>query len=174
MMLPILISVSVAPMSYFFCASAELPVAASNARAAEKAPNRKWIAGILISLGSRWNVSWFLDLERLAAVGSIEYLSPVPGNKKPPRRGRGGPVFSRMPGRTARGAEYFKAFSSEVGTGSHSNPACADCVDLSAVENASKQKARATRPGDSRCRAPPAGTADWRDRARSCAAGGWI
>ena len=31
---------------------------------------------------------------------------------------------------------------------------------------------RATRPGDSRCRAPPAGTADWRDRARSCAAGG--
>ena len=24
-------------------------------------------------------------------------------------------------------------------------------------------------PGDSRCRAPPAGTADWRDRARSCA-----
>src|SRR5271169_7097145 len=32
-----------------------------------------------------------------------------------------------------------KAFSSEVGTGSHSNQAYADCVDLSAVENASKQ-----------------------------------
>jgi hypothetical protein len=32
------------------------------------------------------------------------------------------------------------AFSSEVGTGSHSNQVYADCVDLSAVENASKQK----------------------------------
>jgi hypothetical protein len=32
MMLPILISVSVAPMSYFFCASAPLLVAASIAR----------------------------------------------------------------------------------------------------------------------------------------------
>jgi hypothetical protein len=50
MMFPILISVSVAPVSYFFCASAPLLVAASTARAAEKAPNRKWIAGILISL----------------------------------------------------------------------------------------------------------------------------
>ncbi len=32
-----------------------------------------------------------------------------------------------------------KAFSSEVGTGSHSNQVYADCVDLSAVENASRQ-----------------------------------
>jgi ribonuclease P protein component len=37
-----------------------------------------------------------------------------------------------------------KAFSSEVGTGSHSNQVYADCVDLSAVENASKRKARAS------------------------------
>src|SRR3954471_4830953 len=36
----------------------------------------------------------------------------------------------------------FIAFSSEVGTGSHSNQVYADCVDLSAVENASKQKLR--------------------------------
>jgi len=35
MMLPILISVSVAPISYFFYASAPLLVAASSARAAE-------------------------------------------------------------------------------------------------------------------------------------------
>jgi hypothetical protein len=82
-MLPIFISVSVAPVSYFFCASAPLLVAASNARAAEKAPNRKLIAGIFISLGPRWNVS-FIDLEHLAAVGGIEYLSVAPGNKKPP------------------------------------------------------------------------------------------
>jgi protein ImuB len=32
-----------------------------------------------------------------------------------------------------------KAFSSEVGTGSHSNQVYADCVDLSAVENASRK-----------------------------------
>src|SRR5215813_11424316 len=58
MMLPILISVSVAPTSYFFCASAPLDVAAAIARAAEKAASRKW-TGILISLG--WlNVSIFL------------------------------------------------------------------------------------------------------------------
>jgi hypothetical protein len=31
-----------------------------------------------------------------------------------------------------------------VGTGSHSNQVYADCVDLSAVENASKRKARAS------------------------------
>jgi protein ImuB len=36
-----------------------------------------------------------------------------------------------------------KAFSSEAGTGSHSNQVYADCVDLSAVENASKHN-----PGD--------------------------
>ena len=49
-MLPILISVSVAPVSYFFCAKEGLLVAASSARAAEKAPSRNWIVGILISL----------------------------------------------------------------------------------------------------------------------------
>ena len=36
-----------------------------------------------------------------------------------------------------------RAFSSEVDAGSHSNQVYADCVDLSAVENASKQKIRA-------------------------------
>ena len=36
-----------APVSYFFCASAPLLVAASNARAAEKAPKRKSMASIV-------------------------------------------------------------------------------------------------------------------------------
>ena len=45
-MLPILISVSVAPVSYFFCASAPLLDTASIATAAEKAPNRNWLKGI--------------------------------------------------------------------------------------------------------------------------------
>jgi hypothetical protein len=41
------------------------------------------------------------------------------------------------------GCAPAKASSSEVGSGSHSNQACPDCVDLSAVENGSKQKSRA-------------------------------
>ena len=43
-------------------------------------------------------------------------------------------------GRSRRGGKgsNARAFSSEVDAGSHSNQACADCVDLSAVENASK------------------------------------
>jgi hypothetical protein len=45
MMLPILISVSVAPVSYFFCASAL--DALSRTTAAEKAASRKWSAGIV-------------------------------------------------------------------------------------------------------------------------------
>jgi len=41
--------------------------------------------------------------------------------------------------RQSSNAAPAKAFSSEAGTGSHSNQVYADCVDLSAVENASKQ-----------------------------------
>jgi hypothetical protein len=41
MMLPILISVSVTPGSYFFWASALLPLAASKKRAVENAANRR-------------------------------------------------------------------------------------------------------------------------------------
>jgi hypothetical protein len=37
-----------------------------------------------------------------------------------------------------------KAFSSEVGNGSHSNQACADCVDPPAAENAAKRESRAS------------------------------
>src|ERR1700730_8382443 len=82
-MLPILISVSVAPVSYFFCASAPLLVAASTARAAEKAPNRNWIAGILISLGL---VEWvnFLIGSAFWLLPTFNTLSRVPSKKKPP------------------------------------------------------------------------------------------
>src|SRR5882757_11184824 len=74
MMLPILISVSVAPVSYFFCARAWPPVAASNARAAERAPSRKWIAGILVSLdhGGIGRFSWnWGAFGRLAAFNTF-------------------------------------------------------------------------------------------------------
>src|SRR5829696_4606745 len=90
MMLPILISVSVAPVSYFFCANAPLLVAASSARAAAKAPSRKLITGILISLGSRWMCHLLFVWSAWRLLGGIEYLSVPSSNKKPPRRRRGG------------------------------------------------------------------------------------
>src|SRR5258706_3886584 len=97
MMLPILISVSVAPTSYFFCASVPLLVAASIARAAERAPNRNWIAGILISLISVECVNFF-DWERFSAPARIEYPPQVSIKKKPPATGSQGASFSRTIG----------------------------------------------------------------------------
>src|SRR5437867_6472993 len=106
MMLPILISVSVAPTSYFFCAKEGLLVTSSSARAAEKAPSRKLMTGILISLGSRLIVLFLVDWTHLSAPAGIEYLSLSASNKKPPRRGRGGLAFSRTVRADARPAEY--------------------------------------------------------------------
>jgi len=40
------------------------------------------------------DVSFFLDLERLAAPGGIEYLSAAPSNKKPPAMMSRGAVIS--------------------------------------------------------------------------------
>src|SRR6185437_9215499 len=95
MMLPILISVSVAPTSYFFCASAPLEVTARIARAAEKAPNRIWIAGILISLDLVRICVAFFDLERFPAPAAIEYPPAESGNKKPLATVSRGVSFSR-------------------------------------------------------------------------------
>src|SRR5712664_2707705 len=94
MMLPILISVSVAPVSYFFCASAPLQVTASRAMAAEKAPNRNWIAGMWVSLVSVERVV-FLIWKRFSAPGRIEYLLQVPIKEKPRATGSQGALFSR-------------------------------------------------------------------------------
>src|SRR4051794_16517202 len=94
MMLPILISVSVAPTSYFFCARAPVLEAASIARAAEKAPNRNWIAGI-------WNSLMWLNASFLseALFGPWRHSIPSQGNhqQKAPRRGsrRGGYLVER-------------------------------------------------------------------------------
>src|SRR5579863_2725770 len=87
MMLPILISVSVAPTSYCFCASAVVEVAARIVRAAEKNPRRKRMAGILTSLVDCVASSYW---KRLLAPARIQYPSEIPGNKKPPanRSGR--------------------------------------------------------------------------------------
>src|SRR6185369_2429338 len=90
MMLPILISVSVAPVSYFFCANALLLVAASSARAAARAPSRKLIMGILISLGSRWMCHLLFDWSAWRLLVALNTLQPRPATKSPPRRRRGG------------------------------------------------------------------------------------
>src|SRR6185312_12418691 len=94
MMLPILISVSVAPVSYFFWARALLLVAASIARAAEKAPNRNWIAGILISLDRGWCVI-FWSGSTLRPLPALNTFHRGPARKRPPATGSLGASFSR-------------------------------------------------------------------------------
>src|SRR5438093_13046093 len=89
MMLPILISVSVAPVSYFFCASAPPLVTASKAMAAEKAPNRNWIAGMWISLVSVERVL-FLFGTAFRLLPALNTFSRCPSRKSPQRRGRRG------------------------------------------------------------------------------------
>src|SRR6202049_1865290 len=93
-MLPILISVSEAPVSYCFCADAVVLAKAAIARAAEKAPNRKWIAGMSTSLVSVECVNFF-DWERFSAPRRIQYLPQEPFNKKPPATASQGASFSR-------------------------------------------------------------------------------
>src|SRR5215216_6046633 len=100
MMLPILISVSLAPVSYFFCANAPLLVAASSARAAATAPSRKLIMGILISLGSRWMCHLLFDWSAWRLLGDIEYLSAGSSNKKPPATASREAIFSLIPRET--------------------------------------------------------------------------
>src|ERR1700681_4429877 len=98
MMLPILISVSVAPMSYFFWARDVPLVAASIARAAEKAPNRKWIAGILISLDhdGMCHVCWIWSA--LRPLATLNTFRSFPATESPPRQRRGGLVPGRPVG----------------------------------------------------------------------------
>src|SRR5438132_3367467 len=103
MMLPILISVSVAPVSYFFCANAPLLVAASSARAAAKAPSRRLIADILISLGSRWMCHLLFVWSAWRLLADIEYLSAPSSNKKPSATASRGAIFSLILGKLPPG-----------------------------------------------------------------------
>jgi hypothetical protein len=95
-----LISVSVAPESYFFCASAPLLDAASIMNAAEA------IANLLKATGIS-NLPWwicvsvmffFVDLETLHDAGGIEYYLAIAIKKKPLRNRRRGCFFSSQPG----------------------------------------------------------------------------
>src|SRR5260370_38851985 len=92
MMWPFLIWVSVAPVSYFFCASAPLLVTASKAMAAEKAPNRNWIAGMCVSLVSVERIL-FLMGSACWPLPAFNTFSGSPSRKSPLRRGRRGPYL---------------------------------------------------------------------------------
>src|SRR4051794_37995203 len=87
MMLPILISVSVAPVSYFFCAEAAVDKVAASRRAAEKAPNRTCIAGILISLEQVFECVACSCLGALVARRSSAHSIPFPCRQQEKRRG---------------------------------------------------------------------------------------
>src|SRR3982074_2104507 len=99
MMLPILISVSVAPVSYFFCASAPLADAASTRKAAEKVASRRWVAGI-VDLPESFECVTFFDRERFPALGP--HSIPFAGRqqeKAPCDLGRRGLLIFRVSGR---------------------------------------------------------------------------
>src|ERR1043165_4596683 len=106
MMLPILISVSVAPVSYFFCASAPLQDAASKTRAAERAAGRSLNAGMLGSPSCE-NVSLFLIGSAWRLVGApLNTFRPPPARQSPLRPLSEGafPASEQRP--KDRGTEY--------------------------------------------------------------------
>src|SRR4051794_22577944 len=98
MMLPILISVSLAPLSYFFCASAPLQEAASTTRAAERTAGRS--LGASIGGSPRWgDVSQVRSRALGGSWGGIEYLPPAASKKKPPATFVAGGCFTSPEGR---------------------------------------------------------------------------
>src|SRR5437868_6903015 len=97
MMLPILISVSVAPVSYFFCAST-LPLEAANTtNAAEAMASLRVVTGIpgLPFLGCLWRRRGaFIVPEFRPTRSGIEYHLAAAIKKKPLRQVRKGCFFS--------------------------------------------------------------------------------
>src|SRR6516225_8947145 len=98
MMLPILISVSVAPVSYFFWADAVEVVAAMSASASDAAASLPVTAGIPISLFSWCVCAPFFALLVFGDAASIQYDLLEPFNRKPRRQRRRGCVFSSQRG----------------------------------------------------------------------------
>src|ERR1700674_1347463 len=97
MILPILISVSVAPVSYFFCASAPLLEAASTANAAAEAMAILFVTtGMKVSLFSNGmdGVSWTVCLgsldRKLFEPWVLSTILPGPSQQKALRATREG------------------------------------------------------------------------------------
>src|ERR1700712_1254555 len=87
MMLPILISVSVAPVSYFFCASAPLADTANKANAVEAMANGLAITGMtsLPRISTMWNdvCHGFLDPKALGDLRRGYHFARRPTIKSP-------------------------------------------------------------------------------------------
>src|SRR6516165_602972 len=94
MMLPILISVAVAPVSYFFCASAPLLETASRAIAAEKTARRMAITGITC-LPSFFDACGLLRGRLFFRTAGFVAFCRGGDNKKPPVIAALGASFSR-------------------------------------------------------------------------------
>src|ERR1700761_6399355 len=100
MMLPILISVSVAPVSYFFCASADVEVAANKASVAAATARRVPVTGIAFLPHVMTTVRMcrcFLAFSngRLFGFSAAKLSFRAEAlNEKPPRQSRGGCSFS--------------------------------------------------------------------------------
>ncbi len=91
MMLPILISVSVAPVSYLFCASAPLLDAASTANAAETIAILFMVTGITVSLVPLTlmaRVMAFLNEKLLVTLAPDYHFAGALTTKSPPRNAR--------------------------------------------------------------------------------------
>jgi hypothetical protein len=93
MMLPILISVSEAPGSYFFCASAPLVVATKTVKATDTTLKRQCIARMFVSL-VRLNVSIIFDWEHYAPI-TANTLREILATKCAFANGSVGVSFSR-------------------------------------------------------------------------------
>src|SRR3954451_5512195 len=102
MMLPTLISVSVAPVSYFFWADAVEAEAAMSASASDAAASLPVTADIPISLFSWCVCVPFLVLPVFGDAAAIQYDLPDAFNRKPLRRGCGGCFFSSQAQARAR------------------------------------------------------------------------
>src|SRR4051812_12052191 len=89
MMLPILISVSLAPVSYFFCASAPPAEAANSAAAAERIASLRVVADIRGSPCDDCLMSRLLFPRKLSGSRhSIPFAQSLQ-QKRPPRHARG-------------------------------------------------------------------------------------
>src|SRR5258706_3742619 len=99
MILPILISVSVAPVSYFFCASAPLLDAANTANAAAETIAILLMVNAIMMISLFFNdvggvCHGFLDRKLLVTPACRLPFCRDPHNKKPPARRARGCFFS--------------------------------------------------------------------------------
>src|SRR6185295_9895772 len=97
MMLPILISVSLAPVSYFFCASAPPDEAANNAAAAERIASLRVVADIYGSPCDDCRDVPASLARKLFGLAAFNTICAMASTQTPPRDARGdAPLVGRL------------------------------------------------------------------------------